>query len=51
MFTGLSVLGLTIYTQSMGLISLIAILLFIGSFAMSMGPVVWVVLSAIAISH
>jgi len=45
MFLGLSVLGLTIYTQQLGVISLVAILVFIGSFAMSMGPVVWVVLS------
>lgn len=45
MFLGLSILGFTIYTQAIGLLSLIAILLFIGSFAMSMGPVVWVVLA------
>ena len=45
MFLGLSILGLTIYTQQMGVVSLLAILLFIGSFAMSMGPVVWVMLS------
>ena len=45
MFVGLSVLGLTIYTGQMGVISLLAILVFIGSFAMSMGPVVWVMLS------
>ena len=45
MFVGLAVLGLTIYTQQMGVISLLAILVFIGSFAMSMGPVVWVMLS------
>lgn len=45
MFIGLSVLGFTIYTQSMGVVSLLAILVFIGSFAMSMGPVVWVMLS------
>jgi SP family xylose:H+ symportor-like MFS transporter len=47
MFIGLSVLALTIYTQQMGVISLLAILVFIGSFAMSMGPVVWVMLSEI----
>lgn len=47
MFIGLSVLGLTIYTQHIGVISLIAILMFIGSFAMSMGPVVWIMLSEI----
>jgi SP family xylose:H+ symportor-like MFS transporter len=47
MFLGLSILGLTIYTQQLGLVSLLAILLFVASFAMSMGPVVWVMLSEI----
>jgi SP family xylose:H+ symportor-like MFS transporter len=47
MFLGLSSLGFTIYTQQLGIVSLISILVFIGSFAMSMGPVVWVVLSEI----
>ncbi len=47
MFVGLSVLGLSIYLQQMGVISLIAILVFIGSFALSLGPVVWVLLSEI----
>ncbi len=47
MCLGLSVLGLTIYTGQMGVISLVAILVFIGSFALSMGPVVWVMLSEI----
>ena len=47
MFVGLMVLGLTIYTEQIGVASLIAILLFVGSFAMSMGPVVWVLLSEI----
>ena len=47
MFLGLSVLGWTIYTQQLGIVSLIAILVFIGSFAMSMGPVVWVMLTEI----
>jgi len=47
MFLGLSILALTIYSRQMGIISLLAILLFIGSFAMSMGPVVWVLLSEI----
>ena len=32
-------------TDTVGILSLIGILLFVGSFAMSMGPVVWVVLS------
>ncbi len=45
MFLGLASLGFTIYTQQLGIVSLISILVFIGSFAMSMGPVVWVVLS------
>ncbi|MBL4826190.1 MAG: sugar porter family MFS transporter [Spongiibacteraceae bacterium] len=47
MFVGLSVLALTLYTQQIGVISLIAILVFIASFALSMGPVVWVMLSEI----
>ena len=47
MFFGLSVLSWTIYTGQMGVLSLIAILVFIGSFAMSMGPVVWVMLAEI----
>jgi len=47
MALGLGVLGITLYTQQMGVISLIAILVFIGSFALSMGPVVWVMLSEI----
>ena len=47
MFLGLSVLGWTIYTQQLGVLSLIAVLTFVGSFALSMGPVVWVLLSEI----
>lgn len=47
MFLGLSILALTIYSGKIGVISLLAILLFIGSFALSMGPVVWVLLSEI----
>jgi len=47
MFIGLSTLGITIYTQQLGVISLVAVLIFVGSFAMSMGPVVWVILSEI----
>ncbi|MGS2722380.1 sugar porter family MFS transporter [Porticoccus sp. GXU_MW_L64] len=47
MCIGLLTLGWTIYTQTMGVLSLVAILVFIGSFAMSMGPVVWVMLSEI----
>lgn len=39
--------GLPTISSSEGVISLIGILIFIGSFAMSMGPVVWVILSEI----
>ncbi|HNP08522.1 MAG TPA: sugar porter family MFS transporter [Cyclobacteriaceae bacterium] len=45
MFLGFLMLSVTLMTESVGLISLIGVLLFIASFAMSMGPVVWVVLS------
>lgn len=47
MFLGLSVLGWTIYSEQLGIVSLIAILVFVGSFAMSMGPIVWVMISEI----
>lgn len=47
MFVGLMVLGITIYIQQLGVISLLAILVFVGSFALSMGPVVWVMLAEI----
>jgi len=47
MFVSLTVLGLSIYFHKLGIISLISILAFIGSFALSMGPVVWVLLSEI----
>lgn len=47
MFLGLSILTISLYTQQIGILSLLAILLFIGSFAMSLGPVVWVLLSEI----
>lgn len=45
MITGFLMLGLTLMTDHVGIISLIGILMFIGSFAMSMGPIVWVMLS------
>lgn len=51
MFIGLSTLGFTIYTQQLGIVSLLSILMFIGSFAMSMGPVVWVMLSEMFPNH
>jgi len=45
MIISLSVLGYTIQAEVLGIASLIAILMFVGSFALSMGPIVWVVLS------
>ena len=45
MIVGFLLLGITLQQQSIGILSLIGVLIFIGSFAMSMGPVVWVVLS------
>ena len=45
MILGFVLLGSTLMTEQVGLISLIGILLFTGSFALSMGPVVWVLLS------
>lgn len=45
MLTGFLILGGTLMSDSVGLLSLIGVLLFIASFAMSMGPVVWVILS------
>ena len=45
MLLGFGLLGTTLMTGNVGLLSLIGILLFVGSFAMSMGPVVWVMLS------
>jgi len=40
-------IGFAFYSESMGIMTLIFILLFIAGFAMSWGPVVWVVLSEI----
>lgn len=45
MILGFVFLGGSLYFDQVGLISLIGILLFIGAFAMSMGPVTWVLLS------
>ena len=47
MLLGLLALSLSVYTQQMGLLSLMGVLLFVGAFAMSMGPVVWVILAEI----
>lgn len=45
MLTGFLMLGFTLMNGNVGILSLIGVLLFIASFAMSMGPVVWVILS------
>ncbi|WP_452224005.1 sugar porter family MFS transporter [Lacinutrix chionoecetis] len=45
MIVGFLLLGITLQQQNVGLLSLIGVLLFIASFALSMGPVVWVLLS------
>lgn len=47
MFIGIGTLGLSIYFNQLGIISLLGMLTFIGSFALSMGPVTWVILSEI----
>jgi SP family xylose:H+ symportor-like MFS transporter len=47
MLAGLLALALSVYTQQTGIVSLVGVLLFVGAFAMSMGPVVWVILSEI----
>jgi MFS transporter, SP family, xylose:H+ symportor len=46
-YSQLNSAGLPTISTSEGIISLVGILIFIGSFAMSMGPVVWVILSEI----
>ena len=45
MMVGFLILGITLQQNSVGVLSLIGVLLFIASFALSMGPVVWVLLS------
>ncbi|MTI21325.1 MFS transporter [Fulvivirga sp. RKSG066] len=45
MLTGFVLLGGSLYLESVGLVSLIGVLMFIASFALSMGPVTWVLLS------
>ncbi len=46
-YSNVNAAGLPAISQSEGIISLIGVLIFIGAFAMSMGPVVWVILSEI----
>lgn len=43
----MAAIGFTFYSENMGLLALIFILVFIAGFAMSWGPVMWVVLSEI----
>jgi len=45
MIIGFLMLGITLMTDQVGIVSLLGILFFVGSFAMSMGPIVWVMLS------
>ncbi|MUU79136.1 sugar porter family MFS transporter [Winogradskyella endarachnes] len=45
MVLGFLLLGISLQQESVGIISLLGVLIFIGSFALSMGPVVWVLLS------
>ncbi|KQC34321.1 major facilitator transporter [Nonlabens sp. YIK11] len=45
MILGFSLLGITLQQESVGFLSLLGVLIFIASFALSMGPVVWVLLS------
>lgn len=45
MLSGFLMLGGTLFFDAVGLVSLIGVLLFIGSFAFSMGPITWVMLS------
>jgi SP family xylose:H+ symportor-like MFS transporter len=47
MILGFLLLGVTLQQQNVGVLSLIGILIFIASFSLSMGPVVWVLLSEI----
>ena len=46
-YSTINAAGLASISQTEGIISLIGVLIFIGAFAMSMGPVVWVILSEI----
>lgn len=46
-YSTMNIAGLPSISQTEGIISLIGVLIFIGAFAMSMGPVVWVILSEI----
>ncbi|MFK7758094.1 MAG: sugar porter family MFS transporter [Flavobacteriales bacterium] len=45
MILGFLLLGISLQQQAVGFVSLLGVLIFIASFALSMGPVVWVLLS------
>ena len=45
MIIGFLLLGITLQQQTVGFLSLLGVLIFIASFALSMGPIVWVLLS------
>ena len=45
MIVGLLMVGLTLMINKIGIFSFVGILMFVGSFAMSMGPIIWVLLS------
>ncbi|WP_054851054.1 sugar porter family MFS transporter [Olleya sp. ITB9] len=45
MIIGFLFLGVTLQQQNVGMLSLLGILIFIASFSLSMGPIVWVLLS------
>jgi SP family xylose:H+ symportor-like MFS transporter len=45
MLVGFLLLGVSLQQEAIGVVSLIGVLIFIGSFSLSMGPVVWVLLS------
>ncbi|GAB5563718.1 MAG: D-xylose transporter XylE [Winogradskyella sp.] len=45
MIVGFLLLGITLQQQTVGILSLLGILIFIASFSLSMGPIVWVLLS------
>jgi len=47
MAAGILTLGVSIFTNNLGFIALLGLLTFIGAFAMSMGPIVWVMLAEI----
>lgn len=47
MAAGIGTLGLSIYLDQLGVVALLGMLMFVGAFALSMGPVTWVILAEI----